>query len=292
MNAIIFGCNGYIGKHLSFYLAEEGWNITNYDIQEVSVLENYSKIDITNTSILANLDFNVDYIFWLSGITGTIDSFYKVDLFIDINERGLVNLLTILKDNTHKPHIIYPSTRLVYKGADFPLKEDSAKETKTVYAVNKLACEAYLDAFNTIYDIPYTIYRICVPYGNIFSEQYSYGTIGFFVKKALSGDNIVLYGDGSLKRTFTYITDLCWQIIKTCTLDKARNKIFNIGGETLSLKEAAGVIALRFGVEIECVDWPELALKLESGHTYFDDTAIQQLLLGYKYTLLSEQRWR
>ena len=291
MNALVFGCNGYIGRHLSYFLAKEGWHVENYDVQQTSALCNYTQVDVTDMTSLINIDFNVDCIFWLSGLTGTMDSFSKPDLFIDTNEKGLVHLLTLLKDRKQTTRIVFPSTRLVYKGIDLPLKEESDKETKTIYAVNKLACEAYLETFSKIYDIPYTIYRIGVPYGNCFSDPYSYGTIGFFVEKASQGNNITLYGDGSMKRTFTYITDLCRQIKDTCTLEESKNRIFNIGGETLSLKEAATVIAAKFKVNIEYADWPELALRLESGHTYFDDTAIRQLLCNYKYVLLSHGDW-
>lgn len=292
MKALIFGCNGYIGRHISCFLSQEDWDVRHCDIEQTSVWDNYTKTDITDKASLANIDFDVDVIFWFSGLTGTLDSFSNADSFIDVNERGLVHLLTILKERKQTPRIIYPSTRLVYKGSDFPLTEDAVKETRTVYAVNKLAGEAYLEAFNRAYDIPFTIYRICVPYGNLFSTHYSYGTIGFFLKKALQGDNITLYGDGSAKRTFTHITDLCRQIIDTCTQEESQNKIFNIGGEVLSLKEAATVIANYFKVSIEYSDWPEAALRLESGHTYFDDMAIRELLGDYKYMLLSEQNWR
>lgn len=291
MKCLIFGSNGYVGKHLSYYLSERNWDVRNYDLQEISDQINYERVDIRDVDALKSIAFDVDYIFWFSGLTGTLDSFTKADLFIDVNEKGLINLLNILRERNLRPHIIFPSSRLVYEGIDEPLRENSPKEAKTIYAANKLACESYLYAYSEMCNIPYTVYRICVPYGNTLAKQYAYGTIGFFVKKASLNENIVLYGDGSLKRTFTHIKDLCYQIIETCTKEEAKNRIFNIGGETLSLKEAAQLVALNFGVGVEYVDWPELALKLESGHTYFDDTAIQTLLCGYEFERMIEQSW-
>lgn len=63
------------------------------------------------------------------------------------------------------------------------MKEDDEKETKTIYAVNKIACENLLYAYRQNFDIPYTIFRICVPFGNMFSDDYSFGTIGFLSVK-------------------------------------------------------------------------------------------------------------
>ena len=55
------------------------------------------------------------------------------------------------------------------------------------------------DIFQFVYfHSHFTIFRICVPYGNLIDELYSYGTIGFFINRAMKGQNITIYGDGSL----------------------------------------------------------------------------------------------
>lgn len=288
---LFLGCNGYIGKHLCHYLKIYGYTVISCDIQQESDLDNYWKVDVTNPNELERLDYDVDLIFWFSGLTGTFESFTKADSFIQVNELGLLNLLNILKDKITKPRIIFPSTRLVYKGQECALSEGAEKDPKTIYGINKLACEYYLKTYNQLFDISYTVYRICVPYGNMFSEEYSYGTVGFFISRALRGDNITLYGDGSLRRTFTHIYDLCHQIIYSCNKQETLNKIVNIGGENLSLYEVALIIAQQYGVDIEFTEWPIQAKLLESGSTFFDDTFIQQILGGYTYKQLTEQNW-
>lgn len=81
---------------------------------------------------------------------------------MDVNEKGLLHLLNHIRLSPYRPKIIFPSTRLVYQGADKALTEEAKKETKTIYAVNKLACEGYLYAYRQSFDIPYTIFRICI----------------------------------------------------------------------------------------------------------------------------------
>lgn len=289
MRCLFFGANGYLGSHLVHFLKEREWDVTCFDIQSSSLFSNYCKIDVTDVLQLTQLDYSIDYIFWFAGLTGTFDSFLNAEKFISINEIGLINLLSVLRDKQQSPRIIFPSTRLVYKGNDLALKETDEKEPKTVYAINKLACENYLHVFNKLFHIPFTIYRVCIPYGNIYSNNYSYGTIGFFLNKAKLGENITLYGDGQLKRSFTHIIDICNLIINTCIKPEAANKIFNIGGETYSLYEVACLIAKRNGVQVNFIPWPQVALKLESGHTYFDDSSILKLLPKYKYKSLKDE---
>lgn len=283
MKCLVFGANGYIGRHLSYFLEERDFCVHNFDIQEDSKLKMYQQFDVTDQILYDSIDFNVDYIFWFSGITGTYDSFESASAFINVNEIGLVNLLNSIKNLPNKPKIIFPSTRLVYKASSEPLKEADPKLPITVYAVNKLSCEQILESYNRLFGIQYTVYRICVPYGSLFSENYSYGTIGFFLTKAKKGENISLYGDGSLMRTFTHIKDLCYQIINTCADNKSDNKAINIGGENLSLKDVAEIIAEKYNITTSLVDWPRDALLLESGDTFFDDSLIQDILQGYDY---------
>jgi len=287
----ILGANGYIGSHLSAFLSKQGYEVANYDIQEKSNLKNYKKIDISDLDSINCLDLDVKYLFVFSGLTGTFVGFAKYKSFIDVNETGLLNLLDYIQKSSYRPHIIFPSTRLIYKGSKYPLKEDDEKETKTIYAVNKLACEGFLYAYNSMYNIPYSVFRICVPYGNFLTNNYSFGTIGFFLNKALKGEDIVLYGDGSLKRTFTHVTDLCNQIIECVKNSSSVNGIYNIGGETYSLKDTATLIANKYGVGIKFVPWPKEDLKMESGDTFFDDSKINRVIGQRKYISFSEFNW-
>lgn len=248
-----------------------------YDMQDCDE-PNYKKIDITNLESVAEIDLNIDYIFLFAGLTGTYTGFDKYQIYNAINEIGLLNLLDAIRKSKYRPKIIFPSTRLIYKGVNRPLKETDEKETKTIYAVNKIACEGLLQAYKASFDIPYTVFRICVPYGNLLSTDYSFGTVGFFIKQAKAGSDITLYGGGLIKRTFTHMEDLCYQIVEGAFKSESNGEIYNIGGETLSLREAAEIVASKFSTNVVDVPWPAKELRIESDHTYFDDSKIQALL--------------
>lgn len=284
----VIGACGYIGKHIVKYL-EDNYGIIaeTYDVCEQDV-PHYHKIDMTDRESVESIDLDVDYIFDFAGLTGTYAGFDKYESYMDINELGLLNLLDAIRHSSYNPKLIFPSTRLVYKGQDKALDEDDEKETKTIYAVNKLACEGLLYAYKQSFDIRYSIFRICVPYGNLLSNDYSFGTVGFFIRQAQAGNDITLYGGGTIKRTFTHMEDLCYQLVEGAFADESDGQIYNVGGQTLALCEAAQIIADKFHVNVVSVPWPEKDLHIESSHTYFNDTKIRQLLQIKSYKQLDD----
>ncbi len=281
-NIIIFGANGYIGRHIIRYHINKGDNIIGYDIHSESIIDgsdsfNYNQTNILDIEKISNIDFNCDVFYYFSGVTGTNVSNDDYSKFIDINEKGLLNVLERIKLLDIKPLVIVPSTRLVYKGQkDTPIKENDEKEFRTIYSINKYHNENSIKLYNNLYNIDYLIFRICVPYGNDIGNGYSYGTIGFFINSAINQKSITLFGKGDYKRTFTHVNDICKQINGVIN-SEARNEIFNIGGETFSLNEVAEKIGTKFESEVKYKDYPKELLILESGDTIFDSTKIGKI---------------
>lgn len=283
----VLGANGFIGRHLTYYLSSAGYQVFAYDIQnekDQNIPENveYHSFDICHN--YQHINFEVDYIFLLSGMTGTKNGFDQYESFIQINEIGLLNILNKIRGLSTKPTVIFPSTRLVYKGMDMPLREDAEKESKTIYAANKLAAEQYLQMYSCVFDIPYIIYRICVPYGNMFDDNFSYGTIGFFLNRAKSGETITLFGEGEIKRTLTHILSICQQISDSMIVQGAQNQIFNIHGETFSLNELAMQIAAVYNTSVVYTPWKKDDLIIESGSTVFNSAKIEALIKIERYS--------
>lgn len=283
----IIGSKGYIGRHVEWFLKKNGIVPISYDI-ECSDDRECIHVDLTDKMSVQRISLDVDFVFYISGLSGTYSGFDLYEQYVSINEIGLLNVLDAIRRSPYRPRVVFPSSRLVYKGVDRPLKEDDRKETKTIYAVNKLACEGILEAYGASFDIPYTIFRIGVPYGNIFDNNYSYGTVGFFIKMASAGNDISIYGDGSLKRTFTYIEDLCQQLVYGVFNPYSEGETYNISGETLTLIEVATHISIKYGVDVTNKPWPDKDFRIESGHTYFDDSKIKSLLSELKIHTLED----
>jgi UDP-glucose 4-epimerase len=274
MKCLFIGGGGYIGRHLVAALRAAG-----HDTEVVGAgSSGEGRADLADASTLSGVDWKVDCVFVFAGVTGTTDSFNQVERYVRGNEIVLLNVLDSLRRSGERPRVIFPSSRLVYKGSDTPLPESASLEAKTVYAANKIACEYHLQAFANAFDVPYSIFRICVPYGNSVSEQYSFGTIGNFISQAKQHGRIRLYGGGEVRRTFTHIDDLCRLIIQGAASAKCENQTFNVPGEDLSLFEAATLIAERLGVAVESAQWPAFDLRIESGSTVFDGALLLSIL--------------
>ena len=273
IKSVIIGSNGYIGKNLSFFLHSLKIDNNDYDINDHTAYSwmNYSKLDITKKNDFYKIDKKTNVIFFMAGLTGTEDGFSNYENYFNINVIGLINLLTFLKERKLKVKIIFPSTRLVYQGKkNIPLKEYDEKNPKSIYALTKLSAENTLKLYSKLFNINYNIFRICVPYANFVNNDYSYGTIGFFLSRANNGKKISLYGNGEGKRTFTHISDICNILFNSVTKPLKNNEVYNIGGEEYSLFEVANKIAEKYSSEIEFVKWPKTSLMLETGDTIFN----------------------
>jgi UDP-glucose 4-epimerase len=277
MRCLVFGSNGYIGKHLVEMLL-------NKDYEVIIPLDQKGQIiDLTNEELVNIVDWNVDSVFMFAGVTGTVASFDNHKKFLIGNDLILLNVLNSIRLSSHRPRVVFPSSRLVYRGSEIPLTETAELEARTIYSNNKISCEQYLHTYSLLFDIPFTILRICVPYANDLSKEYSFGTVGNFTKQAKNNALIILYGTGSIRRTFTHIEDLCRFTILANEHDKAINEVFNIPGDNLSLYEVAFLIATRFGATVKCVEWPEFDSRMETGSTVFDST---KLLVALKTELI------
>lgn len=279
----IIGANSYIARNIIMKCKEFGIkDLTLYDIQpqQLDAAEHYTQIDILSKASLSQVDFDCDSLFVFAGRTGTLQGFEEYASFIDINEKGILNILDMYRKRGSKAKIIFPSTRLVYKGKkNIKLTEESEKEFKTIYAMNKFNGEQYLKMYHTMYDVQYCIFRICVPYGTIIPNASSYGTAEFFISSAKSHENITLYGDGDLKRTLIYMGDLCEALINGAISQKCLNDVYNIGGgDICSLYDMAVLIAHKYKVQVQFASWPTSALRVESGDTIFDSTKFDELI--------------
>jgi UDP-glucose 4-epimerase len=281
--ALILGANGYLGRHLVLHLKQQNWQLFRSDIGDAAKDSfgglHYVQANLTSYDEMFSLPLDVDYIYFFTGLTGTSAAFTKYPDFVNSNEITLLNLLKALREVGSKAKIIFPSTRLVYKGLpNTPLKEDAEKDFKTVYAINKFACEQYLQMWGNAFGQAYSIVRICVPYGNLLDSNYSYGTLGFFLNKAAAGEPISLYGDGELRRTFSHVADISRYFEEVALHPNTTGQTYNFGGDNCSLKEVATAIAKKANVAIQYTPFPPLDAAIESGDTIFDSTKLDTLI--------------
>ncbi|MGD9613011.1 MAG: NAD-dependent epimerase/dehydratase family protein, partial [Kiritimatiellia bacterium] len=176
----VFGAQGYLGRHLAAHLQAQGHRVDAFDLQPAAG----PAFDVADAAAWARVDTAVDAVFFFAGMTGTHQGFEQYERYLAANELGLLHLLDHLRRRGDRPRVVFPSSRLVYRGRPEPLPEDAPQESKTLYAANKRAGEAILQAYRAAFGIPTVVYRVCVPYGNLDGQSYSYGTIGAFIRMA------------------------------------------------------------------------------------------------------------
>lgn len=288
----VIGANSYIARNMiKINSSKEYSDMLLFDRapEHIDGYINYNQLDIENVTELKKAIANVDLIYFFVGKTGTLQGFNEPELFLDVNEKKLFYLLNACRELQTEAKIIFPSTRLVYQGADYPLIEESRNDFLTPYAIQKYACEQYLKMYNRLFNINYCILRICVPYGTLVNPVSSYGTLDFFSKQAKEERKIYVYGDGSQRRTFTHIADLGNILWQTGLKKECVNDVYNVGGQCFSIKEVAESISKKLGASVDYISWPDNAKKLESGDTVFDSSKLDKLL-SYKY-IMNFEKW-
>ena len=98
-----------------------------------------------------------------------------------------------------------------------------------------------------------------------------------------NNEAITIYGDGKLRRTFSHIEDICEVFILIAKKKRLSNSIYNIGGHGYSLLEVAKKVAIKYNAKIEFIEWPKIALKIESGDTVFSSNKLDFYLNFKKY---------
>ncbi len=285
---LVVGSNGYIGSNLSQRLIEKGFDVRLTDLSKKSQINSkaYHQADFSDLSSIEKLVDGIDLIYFFAGKTGNSEEgFNNPQDFISGNEVTLVNLLNVLKDKSSKPKVIFPSTRLLYQGSEQLITENSPLEAKSVYAVNKLACENYLRIYNENFGIDYTIFRISLPYGTFVQQDHvSYGVMSYLINRAREGNALFIFGEGKQKGSFIHIKDLVELLILGGLSNDTVNEVFNIGGpDSLEIGTVVESIGNKFGVDVSHKEWPEVSRKTDQGDLVFDSSRLLNLL-DYTYT--------
>lgn len=292
IKAAIIGANSYIARNMVQINLTANYAdvyLYGYQPEHMDGVPGYAQIDLTQEEAVEKAIFDCDLIYFFVGKTGTLQGFDIPDMFLDVNEKLLFCLLKTCKRTKTKAKIVFPSTRLVYQGSEYALAEDAKKQFLTPYAIQKYACEQYLEMYHRLYGVNYCILRIGVPYGTLVHPVSSYGTLDFFLNQAFTNRQINVYGSGKQRRTFTYIEDLCHILWEAGLNSSCVNDIYNVCGEDYSIMDIAEKIAQATASSVVEREWPPDALKVESGSTVFNSEKLDKLL---KYSLsMSVDKW-
>src|SRR3954449_1894090 len=248
--ALVTGGLGFIGSHLSKALVDLGAEVTivdslipeyggnTYNVREIidAIHVNYS--DIRDPWSIRYLVQGQDYIFNLAGQVSHIDSMEDPETDLDINCKAQLSLLEALREANPTAVIVFAASRQQYgRPQAVPVTEDHPLVPVDVNAINMIAGEAYHLLYHTVYDIPAVSLRLTNTYGpHLLMKHGRQGFITVFIRRALEGEDLQVFGDGKQLRDFTYVSDAVDAFLRVALVPEAYGKAMNVGGiEPVSL---------------------------------------------------------
>jgi len=187
------------------------------------------------------------HIFHLAAVSNVDEAYKDPVKTVEVNVTGTLNVLESARKHDCD-RVLFASTVWVYGGArGIEVHEDSPfymPGAGHVYTSTKIAAELLLHDYRELYGVPFTILRYGIPYG---PRARSGTVIPIFVRKALAGEPITIFGDGSQYRNFIYVQDLVEGNVKAMAA-VAENQIYNLEGRTpISVLEVAETIQKLLG---------------------------------------------
>ncbi len=294
-NVLITGGLGFLGSNLALSLIEFGANITVIDnlnqlyggnVFNLKGSENKIKIvinDVRNIEIMTPLIEKTDIIFHLAAQVSYIDSLNMPYEDLDLNAKSTLNILECCRKYNSKSKIIFSSSRMVYGKVDQPLiTENTSTNPLSLYGIHKLTAEKYLQMYYKDFGIASTILRITNPYGPRQQIKHSkYSLVGWFIRQAMEGRVIKIFGDGLQLRDYIFVDDIVNAMLRCAEAPDAVGEIINVGsGESTRFCDMVSAVIKHVNCgKMEFVPWPDNYEKIETGDVSIDLSKLKSIAL-------------
>lgn len=293
-NVLITGGLGFIGSNLAHKLVELEANVLLVDslipayggnLFNINGIEDKVRVNIADVRDANSLKYLVqgqDYIFNLAGQVSHMDSMEDPYTDLEINIRSQLFILEACRQNNPAVKIIYASTRQIYGRPDYlPVDEKHLLHPTDMNGVNKMAGEWYHVVYNNVYGVHSISLRLTNTYGpRQLMKHNRQGFIGWFIRQAIDGEEITIFGDGSQIRDLTYVDDVVDALLRAAADDTSNGQIYNLGGlEPISLIELTQILIEITGTgSYRLVPFPEGREKIDIGDFYADYSKIKKSL--------------
>jgi nucleoside-diphosphate-sugar epimerase len=238
VKALVTGCAGFIGSHITDRLLEDGYDVIGIDcftdyyprlLKETNILDARRNPHFTfiEKDIVEMKDFpEVDYVFHEAAQAGVRASWgSSFSVYTRNNIESTQHLLEFYKDKSIKK-FVYASSSSVYGDVPLPMREDMLPHPVSPYGVSKLAAEHLCYLYWKNYRIPTVSLRYFTVYG---PRQRPDMGINKFVSAIWNGTPVTIYSDGNQTRDFTFISDVVEANLLAAGYPDA-GESFNIGG--------------------------------------------------------------
>jgi UDP-glucose 4-epimerase len=294
---MITGGAGFIGSNLAHRLVGLGANVLLVDslipdyggnlfnIRGIEDRVRMNIADVRQESTMSYLVRHVEVIFNLAGQVSHIDSMRDPHTDLEINCRSQLSILEACRRHNPGVKVVFAGTRQVYGKPDtLPVTEQHLVRPTDVNGINKAAGEYYHLVYNHVFGVRACSLRLTNIYGpRQLVKHNRQGFIGWFIRLAVEGRELQVYGDGSQLRDFVFVDDAADAFLRAGASDACNGEVFNVGGaEPVShrdlvrlLLEVAGCGSVRY------VEWPVEQKAIDIG-SFYADSAKFRAATGWK----------
>ena len=293
---LILGGLGFIGSNLAIKLVSLGAKVILVD----SMLEQYGgnlaniapikdQINVNFSDIRDQHSLNyivqgVDIIYSVAGQTSHIESMTDPITDLDINCRSQLSVLESCRKHNPKVKIVYASTRQLYGRPEYlPVDENHPVIPVDVNGINKLAAEMYYTLYSQVYGMKCVSLRLTNTYGpRQHLKGNKQGFAGIFIRKAINGEQIQIFGDGKQLRDFNYIDDVVEAFLLATNNEKLYGNVYNLGANrNYSLIDFVNFLKKLCSFDISVIPFPSDHKVIDIGD-YYGDYQLFHSLTGWQ----------
>lgn len=269
LRCTVIGAGGFIGTNLCLALADAGVKVTGCGRSELPRAAlagrvNWLRADLSDCETLRRAVDGADVVVHL--VSTLLPAPSNQDPVRDVQENlaGTLRLLQICRESCVRKVIFSSSGGTVYGPQSVtPIGEHVLPRPICSYGVVKVAIESYLDLYRRLFGLDYVALRIANPFG---AHQYPHeqGLISALFGRALKGQLIEIWGDGSVVRDYIFISDVVEAIKAAIALDNPlAPRVYNIGsGVGRSVNEVLDSIATLLNVSLDVSYKPQRAVDV------------------------------
>ena len=269
MTWLVTGGAGFVGSHLAEALLDQGHSVEVIDDLSTGSLENISDLigrpgfrhtidTVMNESVMRDMVDRADVIFHLAAAVGVKLIVEAPVRTIETNVHGTEVVLKLAKRLQQRVFVF--STSEVYgKSTAVPFTETAdlvmgpTSKHRWAYACSKALDEFLALAYFKEYQLPVVVVRLFNTVGPKQTGRYGM-VIPSFVRQALAGEPITVFGDGTQSRAFTYVGDVVDGLLRLAASDAVIGEVFNIGNhEEISMFDLARKVKHMTGSASEIV---------------------------------------
>jgi len=239
---LITGGAGMIGSTIAHLAVAQGAQVSILDamlplyggnrfnlrgiLDEVRFIEG----DIRDLDLMRRVVPGCDYIFSLAGQVSYVDSNTEPLLDLDINCKGHLQVLEACRRENPQAKLLFASSRFVYGRIEYnPVDENHPFNCLSIYGIHKLAGEKYYRFYHEAYGLKTVSVRIANPYGPRQQMKHSkYGIVNWFIRLALDGQPLTVFGDGQQHRDYIYNKDLAEGCIALMLSPETEGQVYNL----------------------------------------------------------------